>query len=133
MATITGKKTPFPVSVLIGRRMEVSGASFAVIAVLDFVGLVGMRIGSAGRWSTWAGLRCSRISTRGRVIDMDNLPLYDERAAARIISCSVALLRKWRLFREGPNYVKVGRLVRYRQEDLAAFLDSHRVVTGGGR
>lgn len=64
---------------------------------------------------------------------MDSLSLCDEREAAKIISCSVALLRKWRLFREGPAYVKIGRLVRYRQEDLAAFLESHRVVAEGAR
>jgi hypothetical protein len=63
----------------------------------------------------------------------DSITLFDERQAAKIISCSVALLRKWRLFREGPSFIKVGRLVRYRQEDLTAFLDSHRVETGGGR
>jgi hypothetical protein len=59
--------------------------------------------------------------------------LFDERSAANVLSCSVALLRKWRLFREGPSYVKIGRLVRYRQDDLNAFLVSHRVETGGGR
>jgi hypothetical protein len=59
--------------------------------------------------------------------------LFDERSAANVLSCSVALLRKWRLFREGPSYVKIGRLVRYRQDDLNAFLDSHRVETGGQR
>ena len=64
-----------------------------------------------------------------------NLPvdrLFDERAAANVLSCSVALLRKWRLFDEGPAYCKIGRLVRYRQSDIDAFLDSHRVATGGG-
>jgi len=59
--------------------------------------------------------------------------LYDEREAAKIISCSVALLRKWRLFDQGPSYCKIGRLVRYRLDDLNAFLDQHRVQTGGGR
>ncbi len=63
----------------------------------------------------------------------DTLPLYNEQEAARMISCSVALLRKWRLFGRGPAYCKIGRLVRYRQEDLAAFLDSHRIDTGAGR
>jgi hypothetical protein len=63
---------------------------------------------------------------------MDNLPLYDEREAARMMSCSVALLRKWRLFGEGPAYCKIGRLVRYRQQDLGAFLDQNRVEPGGG-
>ena len=64
-------------------------------------------------------------------VSMDRL--FDERSAANVLSCSVALLRKWRLFREGPAYCKIGRLVRYRQEDLNTFLDSHRVETGGGR
>lgn len=59
--------------------------------------------------------------------------ILNEEQSAKVLGCSVALLRKWRLFREGPSYVKIGRLVRYRQEDLDAFLDSHRVVTGGGR
>ncbi len=64
---------------------------------------------------------------------MNNPNLLNEREAAGVIACSVALLRKWRLFREGPAYCKIGRLVRYRQEDLNTFLDSHRVETGGGR
>jgi hypothetical protein len=63
----------------------------------------------------------------------DELALYDEKQAAKMISCSVALLRKFRLFGEGPAYCKIGRLVRYRQEDLAAFLDQHRVVAGAGQ
>ncbi len=57
----------------------------------------------------------------------------DEHEAAEMIGCSCALLRKFRAQGEGPVYVKVGRLVRYRQEDLIAFLESHRVVTGGAR
>ncbi len=64
-------------------------------------------------------------------VSMDRL--FDERLAADVLSCSVALLRKWRLFDEGPAYCKIGRLVRYRQEDLNAFLEAHRVTTGGGR
>ena len=64
-------------------------------------------------------------------VSMDRL--FDERSAANVLSCSVALLRKWRLFHEGPAYCKIGRLVRYRQEDLNAFLEAHRVTTGGGR
>jgi predicted DNA-binding transcriptional regulator AlpA len=59
--------------------------------------------------------------------------MFDERAVAKIIGCSVALVRKWRLFNEGPAYVKVGRLVRYRQADIDAFLNANRVQTGGGR
>ena len=64
---------------------------------------------------------------------MSQESLLTEQAAARQLSCSVALMRKWRLFGEGPAYCKIGRLVRYRHEDLDAFLAAHRVETGGGR
>lgn len=59
--------------------------------------------------------------------------MFNEDQAANLLGCSVALLRKWRLFGEGPAYCKVGRLVRYRQIDLDAFLEAHRVETGAGR
>ena len=52
--------------------------------------------------------------------------LIDERAAAQILGCSPALLRKWRLFRTGPATVKIGRLVRYSEQDLAAYIEACR-------
>ncbi len=64
---------------------------------------------------------------------MSDSKVFDEREAAGMLGCSVALLRKWRLFREGPAWCKIGRLVRYRQSDIDAFLEAHRVETGGGR
>jgi predicted DNA-binding transcriptional regulator AlpA len=64
---------------------------------------------------------------------MEEMKLLNEDQSAKMLGCSAALLRKWRLFREGPSYVKIGRLVRYRLEDLNAFLDSHRVVAGGAQ
>lgn len=63
----------------------------------------------------------------------DSRNLIDERGAAETLGCSVALLRKWRLFGNGPSYCKLGRLVRYRHQDLDVFLEEHRVQTGGGR
>jgi hypothetical protein len=57
--------------------------------------------------------------------------LIDERDAARILSCSVALLRKWRLLGKGPAFCRVGRLVRYSETDLASFLKANRVDPTG--
>jgi Helix-turn-helix domain len=60
--------------------------------------------------------------------------LYSEKQAAQILACSVAALRKWRLLGKGPTYVKVSRLVRYSEADLAAYLDANRkkpVAVGG--
>ena len=61
---------------------------------------------------------------------MESSFLLNERVAAQLIGCSVALMRKWRRLGQGPNYVKIGRLVRYRQADIDAFLEAHRVVMG---
>jgi len=55
--------------------------------------------------------------------------LLNEHDVARITSLSVASVRRWRLLRRGPKYIKVGAAVRYRSEDLAAWLDSR--PTGG--
>ena len=56
---------------------------------------------------------------------MNSVPnLLTEQGAAGVLNCSVAFLRKCRLFKTGPVYLKLGRLVRYRLEDLAAYIDA---------
>lgn len=57
--------------------------------------------------------------------------LIDERETAERLGCSVAALRKWRLLGKGPAYAKIGRLVRYAEADLVAFLDANRVQPAG--
>src|SRR3954452_8634094 len=55
--------------------------------------------------------------------------LLNERDVARITGLSVASVRRWRLLRHGPKYLKIGAAVRYRREDLDAWLGSR--PTGG--
>jgi predicted DNA-binding transcriptional regulator AlpA len=64
---------------------------------------------------------------------MTDSDVLNERQAASVLGCSVALTRKWRLYGAGPSYLKIGRLVRYRQADIDSFLEAHRVETAGGR
>lgn len=52
--------------------------------------------------------------------------LVDEKTAADMMSCSVALLRKWRSRGGGPTVVRIGRLVRYQQTDLLAFIEAKK-------
>jgi hypothetical protein len=57
-----------------------------------------------------------------------NSVLYDEEAASKYIGgsqspISTRTLQRWRLEGVGPTYVKLGRLVRYRQFDLDSFLE----------
>jgi predicted DNA-binding transcriptional regulator AlpA len=55
--------------------------------------------------------------------------LLNEHDVARITGLSVASVRRWRLLRQGPKYLKIGAAVRYRPEDITAWLESR--PTGG--
>jgi len=56
--------------------------------------------------------------------------LLTEHDVARITGLSVASVRRWRLFGQGPTYLKLGAAVRYKPEDISAWLESR--PTGGG-
>jgi predicted DNA-binding transcriptional regulator AlpA len=55
--------------------------------------------------------------------------LLNEYDVARITGLSVASVRRWRLLRQGPKYLKIGAAVRYKPEDISAWLASR--PTGG--
>ena len=57
--------------------------------------------------------------------------LLNEHDVARITGLSVASARRWRLLRQGPKYLKIGAAVRYRPEDITAWLEAR--PTGGGQ
>jgi predicted DNA-binding transcriptional regulator AlpA len=57
--------------------------------------------------------------------------LLNEHDVARITGLSVASVRRWRLLRIGPRYLKIGAAVRYKAEDIAIWLESR--PTGGER
>ena len=50
---------------------------------------------------------------------------------AQLTGFSVHTIRRWRLLKQGPRYIKIGSSVRYRPEDVTAWLESR--PTGGGR
>jgi len=49
--------------------------------------------------------------------------LVNEKQSAEILSLSIKTLQGWRWRGEGPRFLKLGRAVRYRREDLTAYLD----------
>jgi hypothetical protein len=57
--------------------------------------------------------------------------LLDEYDVARIRKQSVATVRRDRLLKKGPKFLKIGAAVRYRPEDVAAWLESR--PSGGSR
>jgi predicted DNA-binding transcriptional regulator AlpA len=57
--------------------------------------------------------------------------LLNEFDVAHVTGLSVASVRRWRLFKTGPKYLKIGSAVRYRVGDVQAWLET--CPTGGGR
>ena len=57
-----------------------------------------------------------------RTLGVVMLDLMTEDEVSKRLNVSVASLRRWRLQRRGPLFIKVGSLVRYRPEDLEAWL-----------
>lgn len=57
--------------------------------------------------------------------DLDSIALYDQGDAARVLHLSPKTLEKKRHTGDGPPFVKIGKLVRYRRCDLLAFLNEH--------
>lgn len=55
--------------------------------------------------------------------------LLTEQEISKRLAVSLASLRRWRVLGKGPAFIKVGSLVRYRPEDLDAWLGS--LPTGG--
>ena len=51
---------------------------------------------------------------------------YDTQGAAHYVGVARQTLEKWRVAGGGPVFYKIGALVRYRQADLDAWLDSRR-------
>jgi predicted DNA-binding transcriptional regulator AlpA len=55
--------------------------------------------------------------------------LMNEGHVAQMLGISVASLRRWRLLRKGPRYVKIGSAVRYPADDVNAWIATR--PTGG--
>lgn len=54
--------------------------------------------------------------------------LLNEHEVANTCGISVLTLRKWRSLRRGPRFLKIGSLVRYRPQDVAAWIDSQAAI-----
>jgi predicted DNA-binding transcriptional regulator AlpA len=59
--------------------------------------------------------------------------LLSPEEAARKLGLRLGTLANRRSLGLGPAYIKLGRAVRYREEDLETFIEQHRVVVGGQR
>jgi predicted DNA-binding transcriptional regulator AlpA len=76
-------------------------------------------------------MNTSQPSERESVATPQLPTLLNEFDVARVTGLSVASVRRWRLFKQGPKYMKIGAAVRYRAEDVRLWLETR--PTGGGR
>jgi len=56
---------------------------------------------------------------------------HDARSAARRLNLAEQTLANWRYLRKGPPYVKIGCKIIYREADLVAFENKHRIDPEG--
>jgi predicted DNA-binding transcriptional regulator AlpA len=61
------------------------------------------------------------MSPRSPVITPPNLRTTEE--VAETLRVAPVTLKTWRAQGRGPNYIRVGRQVRYRDDDIAQWLD----------
>jgi len=61
---------------------------------------------------------------RGRELGRAMDQLFDQQHAARLLGLSVRTLERHRVAGTGPRFVRLGRLVRYREVDLADWVDA---------
>ena len=50
--------------------------------------------------------------------------LLTDRAVSTMLGISVATVRRWRLFGQGPRYIKIGASVRYKPDNVTAWLET---------
>jgi hypothetical protein len=68
-------------------------------------------------------MNTSQLSERKTPLEPDLETLLTEHEYARITKRSVASARRDRLLGQGCPYVKLGALVRYRPEDIRAYIE----------
>jgi excisionase family DNA binding protein len=59
---------------------------------------------------------------------MDHVILLTERQAAQRLTVAVKTLQAWRVRGGGPKFVKLGRSVRYTEQDLEEYVRAHTVA-----
>ena len=64
-------------------------------------------------------------------IPVDAPVLWDAATVARITGKSIVTLSRYRMFGTGPKWVRLGRQIRYRREDVASWIAA--CSQGGGR
>lgn len=69
------------------------------------------------------------MTERVRPHPLDDQRLVNTEGAAGYLDLPSPTLISWRHLRRGPPYIRLGRLIRYRVQDLQAFVEQGRQVS----
>jgi hypothetical protein len=67
----------------------------------------------------------TETKTMTQTVQLSTPTFLTEAETALVLQVSKATLRTWRSRGRGPRFVKTGRLVRYRPEELARYADKN--------
>lgn len=65
-------------------------------------------------------------------MDSSSVVLLTCGEAARVLGVTRSCLAKWRMTRKGVAFVRLGKAVRYRRQDLDAFVEANMVAVAAG-
>lgn len=68
-------------------------------------------------------------NARTEISDDTPRTLLNTPQAAAYLGLAVSTMNKWRCHGGGPEFLKLGRAVRYDRDDLDAFLAQHRATS----
>ncbi len=54
---------------------------------------------------------------------MDNENLLNEKQAAKVLTVGTRVLQSWRVRGFGPTFLKLGRLIRYKQSAIDSWIE----------
>ena len=52
----------------------------------------------------------------------------NEEEGSRVLGISTQTMRNWRHVGKGPPYIKLGRIVRYKLQDLLDYMDQKKII-----
>ncbi len=63
------------------------------------------------------------LHSHAQKMQNENAERLTNSEAAEYLGLKIATLNKWRVYGDGPPFLKVGRLIQYRKSDLDAYLN----------
>jgi hypothetical protein len=71
----------------------------------------------------------TNIIPDGNLPDGSATPLLSAKHASSILCVTIGTLAKWRVYGNGPKFIRVNRRIAYHPKDIADWLNARRVCS----